>query len=205
MPPQHERTIELKSVISPSSFAHIVIRTNRFDEMVRWYQIVLGANLVFRDSLVCFLTYDHEHHRIALLSTGQSHFDNKRSSIDHFAYTYRNLGELLSTYYRLLAEGISPVRTINHGPTISFYYRDPEGLKLELQVDNFDSLEESHAFFKGPEFASNPIGVLINPDQLRQDWEAGVPWAQIRTRPPLPAGKTPKDMQVERATGESSL
>ena len=31
-----------------------------------------------------------------------------------------------------------PVRTINHGPTVSMYYKDPDGNQVELQVDVFD-------------------------------------------------------------------
>lgn len=109
-----------------------------------------------------------------------------------------NLGDLLGNYYRLKSKGIEPVRTINHGPTISFYYRDPENVMLELQVDNFATHEESNAFFHSQGFAENPIGVLVEPDDLRTTWESGVPWEDIRRRPPLPAGVMPVDMQKER-------
>ena len=51
---------------------------------------------------------------------------------------------------------------INHGPTISFYYRNTVNVMLELQVDNFDTLESTHAFFHSKEFAENPIGSLLS-------------------------------------------
>jgi hypothetical protein len=68
---------------------------------------------------------------------------------------------------------------------------------LELQVDNFDTLEETTAFFQSEEFAENPIGVFVDPDNLRAAWEAGVSWEEIRRRPPLPEGKSVADMRVE--------
>ena len=55
-----------------------------------------------------------------------------------------------------------------------------------------------NAFFHSQGFAENPIGVLVEPDDLRTAWESGVPWEDIRRRPPLPAGVMPVDMQKER-------
>jgi catechol 2,3-dioxygenase-like lactoylglutathione lyase family enzyme len=184
--------------IPPALFAHVVVKTRQIDEIIRWYETVLGAHVVFRNNIICFMTYDHEHHRIAFIQVPEN-TDIPRGSgaVDHFAYSYRHLGELLSTYYRLREHGILPVRMINHGPTISFYYRDPDRLMLELQVDNFDTLEETTAFFQSEEFAENPIGVFVDPDNLRAAWEAGVSWEEIRRRPPLPEGKTVADMRVE--------
>ena len=185
--------------IPPELFAHMVLKTKQIDKIIAWYEAVLGARVVFRNEMICFMTYDHEHHRIAFIQVPDSVDLPKGSgSVDHFAYSYRDLGELLSTYYRLKEKGILPVRMINHGPTISFYYRDPDNVMLELQVDNFDTLESTHAFFHSKEFAENPIGVFVDPDKLRADWEAGVPWEEIRKRPPMPAGKTMADMRIER-------
>ena len=49
----------------PSRFVHVVYRTRRFDEMVRWYQTVFDARVQHRDPALAFLTYDDEHHRFA--------------------------------------------------------------------------------------------------------------------------------------------
>ena len=54
--------------ISPAKFAHIVLRTGQFDKMAAWYQTVLAARIVFRDERLCFLSYDDEHHRLALIN-----------------------------------------------------------------------------------------------------------------------------------------
>jgi len=47
---------------------------------------------------------------------------------------------------------------------ISRYYRDPDGNKIELQVDNYDSKEAADAFMTGDLFAVNPIGSDFDPE-----------------------------------------
>jgi len=89
------------------------------------------------------------------------------------------LGDLLSTYVRLREEGILPERTINHGMTTSMYYKDPDGNRIELQVENFDDPQEGLAFMNGPVFEKNPIGVLFDADELVERFEAGVPVAEL--------------------------
>ena len=200
-PPMMARHLPAEGAAVPVRMAHVVLKTARPDAVARWYQHVFGARLVFGNEMIRFLTFDTEHHRIALLNTAALKLPDPAPGsdrIDHIAWTYQDLGDLLATYYRLLPLGIAPVRTINHGPTISFYYRDPDGVMSELQVDNFASPAEAEAFFTSPEFTANPIGVFVDPDELRAQWEAGVPWEEIRLRPPLPAGKSPLDMRQER-------
>ena len=83
---------------------------------------------------------------------------------------------------RLKAEGIVQVRTINHGPTVSMYYKDPDGNQVELQVDAFDKAGAASYFHSEP-FAKNPIGVLFDADRMAADYEAGVPEAELLRRP----------------------
>ena len=52
----------------PQMFAHVVYRTRRFDEMLRWYTAVFGAQVVAQNPAIAFLTYDDEHHRFALVN-----------------------------------------------------------------------------------------------------------------------------------------
>src|SRR3546814_17462514 len=65
----------------------------------------------------------------------------------------------MATYERLRDKGIRPVFPINHGPTTSMYYADPDGNQIELQVDNYDKIEDATAFFYSEAFAENPVGV----------------------------------------------
>jgi len=54
--------------VSPAKFAHFVLRTGQLDPMVEWYRTLLNARIVFRDERLCFLSYDDEHHRLALIN-----------------------------------------------------------------------------------------------------------------------------------------
>jgi hypothetical protein len=78
------------------------------------------------------------------------------------------------------------------------YYRDPDGLRVELQVDNFATMAEANAYFTSRDFAENPIGVIFDPEALIRDYEAGVPFEELVRRPPLPPGTSPMDMRAER-------
>jgi len=181
--------------VSPAKYAHFVLRTGQFDKMVEWYKTVLAARIVFRDERLCFLSYDDEHHRLALIHIpGLAPRDPESAGTDHVAYSYRNLGELLATYRRLKEHGIVPHWPINHGVTTSMYYRDPDNNRVELQIDNFASAEECQAYFHSKAFADNPVGVTYDPEELCRRFETGEPMADLLRIPPLPAGKTPWDM-----------
>jgi len=185
--------------IAPAKFAHVVLKTANYAAMIEWYATVLQARVVFRNEFIAFLTYDDEHHRVAIIKVpGGRAADADAAGVHHIAFTYANLGDLLSTYRRLKERGIEPVRCINHGPTTSMYYCDPDGLRVELQIDNFATAEEGQAYLVGPDFADNPIGVIYDPEGLIRDYEAGVTLDELIRRPPLPPGKTPMDMRAER-------
>jgi catechol 2,3-dioxygenase-like lactoylglutathione lyase family enzyme len=181
--------------ISPAKFAHFVLRTGQFETMAKWYQTVLAARVVFRDERLCFLSYDDEHHRLALIHIpGLPERDPDAVGTDHVAYAYNNLGELLSTYRRLKAAGIVPHWPINHGVTTSMYYRDPDNNRVELQIDNFATPAELDGYFHGRAFAENPVGVTYDPEELCRRYETGEAMADLLRIPPLPEGKTPWDM-----------
>jgi hypothetical protein len=94
------------------------------------------------------------------------------------------MGDFLDNYVRLKALGIVPFRCINHGPTTSMYYRDPDGNRVELQIDNFATAQEGRDWLSTPAFAENPIGVEYDPDQLVARFRAGVPVAELVVRDP---------------------
>lgn len=166
--------------IVPTKFAHVVIRTNHFPETLAWYRTVFHARTSYENPVLAFLTYDEEHHRIAVLNTANlSQPDQAYTGIDHVAFTYGSLGDLLATYERLSGAGIRPFWCINHGPTTSMYFRDPDGNEVELQVDNYKTLEEATAYFYSAAFASNPIGVDFDPVALLAKLRAGEPEEQL--------------------------
>lgn len=181
--------------VAPVQLAHVVRRTARFAAMLDWYRTVLAAEVVHADEMLAFLTYDQEHHRIALANIPSlEDAPAMAAGTDHIAFTYADLGDLLFTYERLRKAGIEPFWCINHGPTTSMYYKDPDGNRVELQVDNLPTSEAIDRWMKSGEFAANPIGVVFDPEDLLTRYRAGEPHASLIARPPLPAGVTPFDM-----------
>src|SRR5438128_7579714 len=95
--------------ITPQKFSHTVIRTTRLKEMVEWYQTVLNAEIVREFPHLVFMTYDEEHHRLAFVSIpGLVERPKLSAGHDHLAFTYESLGDLVATYERLKAAGITP-------------------------------------------------------------------------------------------------
>ena len=161
---------------APSKFAHVVYNTHRYDEMIDWYLKVFEARVQHRDERLAFLTYDEEHHRLALIAdprVQQSVPDVSAPGLDHFAYTYASFDDLLATYERLRAAGIVPYWTINHGPTTSLYYRNPDGINVELQIDNLSDPEALSAWMRSEAFLANPIGENIDFEDLAARYRAG--------------------------------
>jgi len=170
----------MPDVRRPIKLAHFVIRSRHYDETVRWYQTVLGAEVGFGNPFLTFMTYDDEHHRVAVINTaGAPEPPPGAAGIDHVAFTFANLADLLHTYRRLAAADVLPYWCINHGPTTSLYYRDPNGIQVELQIDNFASDEELDAWMRSGAFKANPIGVEFDPDVLAARLDRGDPLVEL--------------------------
>jgi catechol-2,3-dioxygenase len=181
--------------IAPVQLAHVVRRTTRFDELVEWYCTVLGAKVVQANGMLAFLTYDAEHHRVAIARIpGLTEQSDRAVGTDHIAFTHSDLGDLLNTYVRLKKAGIEPYWCINHGPTTSMYYKDPDGSRVEFQVDNLPTAESIDRWMRSPEFAANPIGIVFDPEELLARYAAGEPIEQLTARAQLADGQSPLDM-----------
>ena len=176
----------------PSKLAHVVFQTNRKEEMQDWYCAVLGGHVVYENAQLGFVTYDDEHHRVAFIDFGPLAAKAAAGELEvraadqpgihHVAFTFGSMRELLENYTRLKTKGIRPFRSINHGPTTSMYYADPDGNRVELQIDNFATAEEGQAWMHSPAFDRNPIGVDFDPDELVRKFESGVPVAELVVR-----------------------
>jgi len=184
---------------APQKLAHVVFKTPRINEMIDWYTTVLDAAVVFSDKRITFLTYDQEHHRIALIKVPRPlripgavwKVHRKFYGVDHIAFTHERLPHLIATYRRLADAGIEPVWCINHGPTTSMYYEDPDGNRIELQVDNFATNQLLVEWLSGGEFAKNPIGVEFDPVVLERLAAAGTPIEVLTKRGSAPPPDRP--------------
>jgi catechol 2,3-dioxygenase-like lactoylglutathione lyase family enzyme len=180
----------------PAKLSHIVVRTAQLAKLRAWYLTLLAARVAYENEQLCFMTYDDEHHRLGIVQlpgVAAVAPDAMPPGLEHVSFTYDDLGQLLANYQRLKTLGIEPFWTINHGPTISMYYRDPDGNKVELQVDVFTTAEETNAFLE-KFYPENFMGIIFDPEEMIRKYEAGVPIADLLRRPPLPAGMTPWDM-----------
>ena len=179
----------------PVKFAHVVYMTRRYEAMIAWYRDVFEAEIVNMDPALAFLTYDDEHHRFAFANLdllkpdgGADADDRGQIGVNHVAYTYAGLADLLATYQRLKATGIHPYWPVHHGTTLSLYYVDPDGNRMEFQVDACTA-EEGKAFLSATD---NPVGVLFNPDALVARLREGETEEELLMQPagepsPIPA------------------
>lgn len=176
-------TARERGKIAPAYIAHLVFKTPQLDRMVDWWCTVLEAEPAIRNDELAFLTFDKEHHRIAIVGTPLLAPRPKAvRGLDHVAFTYGSLGDLLATYRRLKSLGIEPVWATNHGPTTSLYYDDPDGNTAELQIENFDSAEAMLEWASTKDFSDNPIGVDFDPEALLARFEAGESEAELKRR-----------------------
>ena len=59
--------------------------------------------------------------------------------------------------------------------TLSYYYADPDGNHVELQVDCFGDWKKSTEWMRtSDEFKANPIGVFVDPDRIAADHADGM-------------------------------
>ena len=158
---------------SPIKLAHVVLRTKQYPEMVSWWKTFLEAEARHENDFLAFLSYDDEHHRIAIAH--MPHLADPSGGavgLEHFAFTYGSLEDLFGQYERMAAIGVKPYWTINHGMTLSAYYRDPDGNQIETQYDSM-TMDEADEFMAGPLFAANPIGINVDFDALIARWKSG--------------------------------
>jgi catechol-2,3-dioxygenase len=155
------------TVKSPSKLAHVVLRTNNMKAMVQFYTTFLGARVIHKNEMLAFLSYDEEHHRIAIAQIPGTQAKVKKScGLEHIAFTFDSLSDLMLAYRQRKKSGIEPIWCVNHGPTISLYYQDPDGNQIETQVDNFENADDATKIMESKEFKENPIGVDFDPEEM---------------------------------------
>jgi len=183
-------------------FHHFNLKTTRLQELVDWYSTVVGAEVIFQDATGAWLSNDAANHRIALLAFPGFVDDpekDTRTGMHHSAFEYDSFEDLDASYLRLREAGIEPEICIDHGMTLSYYYKDPDGNHVELQVDVFGDWAASREWMRtSPDFAANPIGVFVDPAKVSAAAAAGEEFETIHRRamagelsPPQPPVEIP--------------
>jgi len=163
--------------------------TRRYEEMLAWYKTVFEASAQYENPAFAFLTYDDEHHRFAfanmsLLDPGSVDQPVPHGmGVNHIGYTFADAGELLETYDRLKQAGIKPYWEVHHGVTLSVYYQDPDGNRMEFQADCFENAAEANVFMQSDAFAANPIGVDVDFEAMLARYRSGASIDDLMTQP----------------------
>jgi 2,4-dichlorophenol 6-monooxygenase len=142
--------------------SHLIFNTANYEAMKQWYLDVFEATIGVEtsDHSACFLQTDEHHHRIGMFNVAKTDESaamtapgsgdaSALSRLNHFAFEYPALAELFETYERLAGSSILPTVSMNHGPTISVYYQDPDRNVVELFYDTKYSEEQLAKFYAG--------------------------------------------------------
>jgi catechol-2,3-dioxygenase len=181
-------------------FHHLNLKTTRLQEMIDFYSTLVGAEVIHQDAVGAWLSNDQANHRIALLAFPTFSDDPDKEThtgLHHSAFEYGGFEELNANYLRLKVAGIEPDFCIDHGMTFSYYYADPDGNRVELQVDNFGDWSASTEWMRtSDEFKANPIGQFVDPERVAADHAEGVEFAEIHAKA-MAGGYAPDQAPVE--------
>lgn len=181
----------LNTTAKPAYISHYAIRALRYKEMIDWYKTVFRARIQHENEFLAFMTYDEEHHRFVIFEDPAT-VDRPETAagVQHVGYGLASFGDLVETYERLKAQGITPFLPLNHKFTTSLYYHDPDGNAVELSVDNFPTKEECDAFVRSERMAEigrPPFGYTFDADELAKLYHEGVPPEEL-ARIGIPGG-----------------
>ncbi len=150
------------TAIKRPTLHHINLKTTRLQEMIDWYATVVGMSPTYQFPGGVWLTNDAANHRLALLTSSQLSDDPDKlahAGIHHSAFEYATIDDLLDTYMR------------------------PDGNSVELQVDNFGDWDQSSEWMRtSPQFAADPIGTPVDPEQMIAARKAGASFAELHQR-----------------------
>ena len=194
----------------PDDFHHIAFKTTNYEAMVSFYKNLFGCEPLYQSDQMSFLTYDNEHHRIAIANTSEilndlnliermimkfKLFLNKKipsiQGLDHVSYRINPIEKWFDFYFSAKERGLKPLWTINHGWISGIYYEDPDGNLVEIFFEHFRSAEE----FKeniSPDFEDEPIGTNMDIEVLYKMFKSGAPFLDlIKKGNTVPDGKKP--------------
>lgn len=140
-----------------AGFNHVATMTPDLDRYIEFYADVFGARVV------ATVDAGPDHPRMAVIHLGGPAALNAfevpedsivgertrigaRGPIDHFALNVDSFETLTELRDRLVARGASPGEITDFGPELSVFFRDPDGMELEvcyLKADHdYDAVTE---------------------------------------------------------------
>ena len=183
--------------------SEVVLQTGRYDEMKTWYEAVLGQPWGFEnkpkvpaatpaegekqvkaaDVRACFMRlgpgFPHGGTLALFEVPGTSLKLTRDPGLNHMQFKNRDLDTLMKRIELLRDAGIHPQRSSNHGPVLSFYFKDPDRNVVEFCINNFATAEEMMAFVRSERFQKNPSGLELDRDEFLRRYRSGEPPQQL--------------------------
>jgi hypothetical protein len=183
--------------------SEVVLQTSQYDLMKDWYEAVLGTPWHFEnrparpaafkeegdkqvraaDVRACFMRLDTQFpygitfaiFELPWVGTSPA----KDPGLNHMQFKNRDLATLVSRLEMMRDAGIHPQRSANHGPSLSFYFKDPDLNVVELCINTFDTAHEAAAFVRSEKFRNNPSGLELDRDEFIARYHSGIPKDQL--------------------------
>ncbi|HEY7493734.1 MAG TPA: VOC family protein [Candidatus Tectomicrobia bacterium] len=130
---------------------HVVLNVRNIDASVAFYTQALGMELMVhhQERHMAFLSFGTQHHDIALFQAPEG-AQSGGLGINHIAMQIEGgKAELQQLYGRLLTAGARIDRTTEHSGTLSVYFFDPDGNRLEIFAEKFSPEEGMRVIREG--------------------------------------------------------
>lgn len=135
---------------------------------------MLGGEAILDTPNASFFRCGPEFLALAILQIPNTAEKNAQmNGLEHFAFTFETLEDLVVMYKERKAVNVLPFRAVHHGPTVSVYYKDPDGNKVEMQVEVIKELGALLAYSRSDAMRTNPVGVEMDPEEIVAIVEAG--------------------------------
>ncbi len=172
------------AALQPMRLGEIVLATGRYDAMTAWYRQLLGIEPSLEHAVeagaqaggppkpmrMCFfrLHIEHPYQDVVAIfeMAGTRDAPSGDPGLHHMQLRNASLSELGERYRRLRVLGVLPYRAMDHGPSTSLYYRDPDHNAVEIAASNFATTAEIQACLASDAFRRNPSGKVIDPESL---------------------------------------
>ena len=137
---------------------HVVLNVRDVEDSLQFYTEALGMELMAYNTErhMAFLSFGTQHHDIALVKAPEG-AERGGLGINHIAMQIDGGEEQLRQLYgRLLKAGADIDRTTEHSTTISVYFFDPDGNRLEIFAEKL-SPEEGRRVLREGGGANRPL------------------------------------------------
>jgi catechol-2,3-dioxygenase len=169
---------------------HCGLTTGNLDAMLEWYGKVLGMTVHKRVAApagspfktVAFASNDEVNHRLSFFETPHLSVDadrDRHARVQHLAFEYKTLDDLLGTYVRLKNLGIPLLWAADQFIQTAIYFQDPDGNILELNVNNFsDDWTVTEQLKNLP----SQLHVNVDPEKMIEALKAGASSWELHER-----------------------